>query len=180
MAGKRAGQRRFCHVPRVYDFGLEFDVVGQCDRLDAMLPVPEIDQVILALDTPADVASTQRPAVGWSGVHNALEKFQTRRTLAVQDTAFGPPQDVLGIKIRFSVAAIGAFDKRLPGIPHELLGGDVAPTFGNVAFIPALVKNERLLETREILGRVLWIVILKADVRDPRARGVENPFLLVN
>ena len=73
-----------------------------------------------------------------------LEPRDANRALAVQHAALGPPEDILGVLVRFSVADIAAAERAEPESLHHLPRGQVAPACRDIAFIPALIVNDRL------------------------------------
>ena len=86
-------------------------------------------------------------ALGGRVGENFFQKRQTRRTLAFEHAAFGPPENLVIALVGFAVAAISAGDGGVPKAEDKFLGAQSPPALRNVAFVLHFVIDDRLVDT---------------------------------
>ncbi len=89
----------------------------------------------------------------------------------MQDAAFGPPDDIIGIKISLPMPCIRPGDGALPEPQYQFLGRDIAPSLRKVAFIFDFIKHNGFIINIPIQNRPAVIshrrTVLDADMSDP-------------
>src|SRR5438105_753556 len=134
----------------------------------------EVRQIILMLQARTWHAVGQPPvsrhrlkAGGRPFFENVPQECQARRALTMQHAATRPPEDVLRMQERIAVSDVAAVNRTLPEPAHHLLGSDVAPAVGDIAFVAAFVDHHRLAVLLAPLGDARQIRMLDALVSDP-------------
>src|SRR5690242_4123291 len=71
----------------------------------------------------------------WPFFQNPAQKRQVGSTFAMQNSSFGPPEDVLRMQERITMTHIATADCSHPEAVQHLLARDAAPGMSNIALI---------------------------------------------
>src|SRR5450756_1078561 len=162
------------HRPGIDDLRAESAAGGQIEVGQRGLVVIQEVQIVNARARDAGIvgASYGNRALRGAGLDDAAQERDARRALAMQHAALGPPQNIVRVEIGLAVSHVGAVRHAEPEAAHHFPGGNIAPAFGNIAFILALVEGQGFAEGSAPLGNFGEVVTWYAGVREPWRGGV--------
>ena len=88
---------------------------------------------------------------------------------AVKNSAVGPPEDIVRVKVGFAVTAIAALRRGLPKTAGHGVAGKIAPLGADIALVFALVEDDGFLPVGTPLCAELHARVLHAGVGAPPA-----------
>ena len=112
--------------------------------------------------------------------HEIFQPLDPPRALAVQHAPLGPPEDVIRMLVGFAMADVTTAHRSQPKPLGHGLRIEIAPALWDIALIPALVENHRLLILCTISNPPGHVGRLQTGVRDPVSRMVVPDPTVVN
>src|ERR1017187_550331 len=137
------------------------------------IEVEEEDGAVGAAGTQWVVAGVGEADGAWADSNGLLEEFAQKSDFrgagSVEHATVRPPEDVVRVKVCFTVPTVGALPCGQPEAAGHSVGGDVTPARGDVALVLALVEHNGLGPVGAPSGGHLHARILHAGVSAPDA-----------